>query len=178
MSLLLCFSGQIGSGKSSVSEAVAEVLGWRCTGFGGFLRAYIARIGGDPTSREALQELGQQRVDSDPEAFCRDVLESGGFRPGDDLVIDGVRHVDIFCILRQQAVPSSSRLIFLQASDAACIARVRTRSDHADLGRATGHRVEAQLRDALPEQADAVIDADCAFDEVVGNCLAAARSWR
>ena len=178
MSLLVCFSGQIGSGKSSVSAAVSEALGWRRTGFGDFLRAEIARSGGDPASRQALQDLGQQRVDNDPEAFCRDVLSAGGFRPGDNFVIDGVRHVSIFRILRVLAAPFTARLLFLEASDAARTARVETRSDHSDLERAATHRVESELGDALPEQADAVINANRPFDEVVKNCLTIIGSWR
>ena len=83
MSLLICFSGQIGSGKTSVSAAVAEALGWRRTGFGDYLRSEIERLGGDPSSRQALQDLGQKLVDEDPTAFCREVLLAGGFRPGD-----------------------------------------------------------------------------------------------
>jgi hypothetical protein len=91
ISLILCFSGQIGSGKSSVSTAVAEALGWRRTGFGDYLRSEIARLGGDPNDRKSLQDLRQARVDANPVAFCRDVLSSAGFQPGDDFVIDGIR---------------------------------------------------------------------------------------
>jgi len=178
MSLLVCFSGQIGSGKSSVSAAVAEALGWGRTGFGDFLRAEIARSGGDPTDRRGLQDLGQQRVESDPEAFCHDVLDAGGFQPGDDFVADGVRHAAIFRILRVLAAPSTARLLFLQASDTARTARVKARSDHTDFQRAAGHRVEGELRDALPEQADAVIDADRPFGDVVADCVALIRSWQ
>jgi cytidylate kinase len=43
MTLLLCFSGQIGSGKSSASIAVAEALGWKRTGFGDYLRSERSR---------------------------------------------------------------------------------------------------------------------------------------
>lgn len=89
MSLLICFSGQIGSGKSSVSCAVAHALGWRRTGFGDYLRAEIERAGGDPSSRQALQDLGQQRIEADAEGFCRDVLNAGGFILGEDFIIDG-----------------------------------------------------------------------------------------
>ena len=85
----LLFPGQIGSGKSSVSAAVAAaVLSWRRAGFGDYLRAEIERAGGDPTSREALQELGQHLIEADAEAFCRSVLDAGGFTPGDDFVIE------------------------------------------------------------------------------------------
>ena len=96
MSLLICFSGQIGSGKSSVSCAVAHALGWRGPGFGDYLRAEIERAGGDPSSRQALQDLGQQRIEADAEGFCRDVLNAGGFILGEDFIVDGVRHFDMF----------------------------------------------------------------------------------
>jgi hypothetical protein len=107
MSLLLCFSGQIGSGKSSVSAAVAEALGWRRTGFGDYLRSEITLLGGNPDSREALQDLGQRRVDEDPKSFCRDVLTAGGFKSGDNFIVDGVRHVSIFDILVAESKPTT-----------------------------------------------------------------------
>lgn len=178
MSLLLCFSGQIGSGKSSVSTAVAETLGWSRTGFGDYLRAEIMRLGGDPSSREALQDLGKKRVEEDAGAFCRDVLTSGGFRPGDDFVIDGIRHVEIFDILLTQAFPSTARLVFLSAQEANRMARVEGRTDHPDFVRASSHPVEAELKDGLPSRADAIVNADQPFESVVGDCVALVEGWR
>lgn len=178
MSLLVCFSGQIGSGKSSVSSAVAQALGWKWTGFGDYLRTEIKRVGGDPTSRQALQDMGQQRVESDPEGFCRAVLAAGGFTPGVDFVIDGVRHIEIFRILARLASPSTPRLLFLDASESSRSARVESRDDNADLRRAEVHHVEAELRDGLSKQADAVVDADQCFQKVVAKCLAAIEAWR
>lgn len=178
MTLLLCFSGQIGSGKSSVSTAVADALGWRRTGFGDYLRGEIALRGGDPDDRKALQELGQARVDADAAAFCRDVLTAGGFEPGDDCVIDGIRHVNIFEILQKVGSPSESKLLFLGAGETTRNLRVQTRLDAADFARASTHRVEAELRDALPARADAIIDADQPMDRVVSDCLEWVRKWR
>ena len=178
MSLLLCFSGQIGSGKSSVSTAVAEALGWRRTGFGDYLRSEISRLGGDPNDREALQNLGQIRVDADPAAFCRDVLVAGGFIAGDDFVIDGIRHVRIFEILADVGTPSQARLLFLGALEATRVARVEARADAQDFVRASTHRVEAELRDALPQRADGVVNADQSSDRVVSDCLELVRHWR
>jgi cytidylate kinase len=178
MNLLLCFSGQIGSGKSSVSTAVADALGWGRTGFGDYLRGEIARHGGDPDDRKALQDLGQARVDADAAAFCRDVLTAGGFQPGDDFVIDGIRHVNIFEILKQVGSPSDSRLLFLGAGEMTRSLRIKTRSDAADFIRASTHPVEADLRSALPDRADAVIDADQPMDRVVSDCLEWVGRWR
>lgn len=178
MSLLVCFAGQIGSGKSSVSSAVAQALGWRRTGFGDYLRAEIERMGGDPTSRLALQDLGQHRIESDPEEFCHAVLADGGFTPGDNFVIDGVRHIKIFGILARLAPPSTPLLLFLDAAEESRSARVESRDDTADLRRADTHQVEAELRGGLPKQADVMVDADKPYQEVVANCLAAIESWR
>lgn len=178
MRLLVCFSGQIGSGKSSVSHAVAEALGWQRTGFGDYLRAEIERAGGDPSSRQALQDLGQQRVETDAEEFCRAVLEAGGFVPGTDFIVDGIRHYDIFRILERLAAPTSARLLFLGANESTRLARIEARTDSADFERAEGHGVEAELRNELPMKADAVIDANQPFLEVVSKCLAAIEAWR
>lgn len=178
MSLLLCFSGQIGSGKSSVSTAVAAALGWRRTGFGDYLRNEIARLGGDPSDRNALQDLGQKRVEDDPAAFCRDVLAAAGFQPGDDFVIDGIRHDTIFELLAALGVPSQARLLFLGAGETTRIARVGTRPDAGDFDRASKHRVEAELAGALPRRADGMVNADQPFDHVISDCLNLVEEWR
>jgi hypothetical protein len=178
MSLMLCFSGQIGSGKSSVSTAVAEALRWRRTGFGDFLRGEIARTGGDPDAREALQDLGQKRVDENPTAFCRDVLSAGGFCPGDNFVIDGIRHVRIFETLKTISAPTQARLLFLGALETTRIARVVRRGDAAGYSRASTHRVEAEIRIELPQRADGIVNADQPLDLVVADCLRLVRCWQ
>src|SRR4051794_36648427 len=93
--LVVCFAGQIGSGKSSVSRRLGEALAWPRAAFGDYLRAELGRCGGAPESREQLQDLGQRLVDEDPSRFCSSVMSSNGFKPGGDLLLDGVRHVEI-----------------------------------------------------------------------------------
>lgn len=178
MSLLICFSGQIGSGKSSVSEAVAKALRCQRTSFGDYLRSEVIRLGGDPNARQTLQDLGQRRVDDDPMTFCRHVLTAGGFEPGADFVIDGIRHVRIFEILARVSLPSEARLLFLGAPDETRITRVETRTDAHDFERASTHRVEAELRQALPQLADGVVNADQPLNHVVTECLTLIASWK
>lgn len=178
MSLLVCFSGQMGSGKSSVSAAVAAALGWGRTGFGDYLRTEISRRGGDPNSREALQDLGQNFVEADAEAFCQSVLAAARFRPGDDFLIDGVRHVEIFRILVRLAKPSITKLLFLDADEVQRLVRISERSDKDDFSRAVSHRVEVELRSDLPALADAIVDATRSFDEIVAECLVKIEAWR
>jgi adenylate kinase family enzyme len=177
MSLLLCFSGQIGSGKSSVSAEVAAKLGWSRTGFGDYLRAEILRRGGDTGGREALQDLGKYRVDENCEAFCRDVLAFGGFRPGQNFVIDGIRHVSVFDTLAVQGLPSRARLLFLGAQETIRVARVMTRADAHDFERAAKHSVEAELANAVPKRADGTVNTEQTFERVVSDCLNLVQGW-
>lgn len=177
MSLVVCFSGKIGSGKSSVLTAISDKLHWKRTGFGEYLRAEIAKAGGDPSSREALQDMGRRLVESDPDGFCRAVLAYGDYQAGDNLFVDGVRHVDIFNILKRIAAPADVRLIFLSVTYDVQRSRVTTRRDSDDLDRAIGHTVEFDLAESLPLRADAIIDADQPFDAVVASCVHTIQSW-
>ena len=91
-SLLVCFSGKIGSGKTSISGVVARRLGCGRSSFGGYLRDTIEQRGGDPDCRRSLQDLGQRRIERDPESFYEDDLkgEDGVLLPGKDVeVTDG-----------------------------------------------------------------------------------------
>ena len=178
MSLLVCLSGQIGSGKSSVSRAVAQELGCKRIGFGDFLRAELERVGGDSTSRPQLQELGQQRVATDPTGFCRAALAAGGFTTGADFVLDGVRHTEILQILGRLAAPSTVRLVYLDATELQRSQRVAIRDNDADFPRTQTHQVEAESGDALRKQADLVVDADRPRVAVVADCLTAIETWR
>lgn len=177
MSLLVCLAGQIGAGKSSVRHALAKELGWRHASFGDYLRAKIEQSGGDPTSREALQDLGRLEIESDSSGFCERVLASGGFQKGENFLIDGVRHVDVLRILRQLAQPSATRLLFFGTTDDVRRSRVASRADHADFDRAEEHVVESEVRDGVRGLADAVIDASPTIEIVAEECLSKIRIW-
>jgi cytidylate kinase len=176
--LVVCFAGKIGSGKSSVSRRLAEVLVWPRAAFGDYLRGELGRLGGDPESREQLQNLGQRLVDEDPSRFCSAVVTSSGFVPGGDLLLDGVRHVEIQRIVTELARPSRTKLIYLAALEDERLKRVAGRVDGADdFVRASIHRVEAEIGTSLPEIADILIDSAAPFDEVVNQCLSALTSF-
>lgn len=178
--LLVCFSGKIGSGKTSVSRAVARWLGCDHASFGGFLRDEMARCAGTASNRESLQDLGQSRIEKDAESFCRDVLSAGGFARGQDFVLDGVRHVAVLPHLARMAAPSEVRLIFLQADAELRSIRVRGRSDGGpeDFDRATGHPVEADMEDGLPLAAHAIVDSSLPEQDVVDLCIGLIDKWR
>lgn len=166
--LVVCFSGRIGSGKTSVTRALAAQLGWRRTAFGEYLRDRIIREGGDANDRQSLQDLGQRLVDTDPEQFCREVLAHSGRSQGESLLVDGIRHVAMYRLVASLVAPIPSRLIYLSADSEHVRDRVNRRSGEAnDLVRAEAHRVEAELASDVPAAADAIIDGNQDFDTVI-----------
>lgn len=178
--LLVCFSGKIGSGKTSISSAVAKVLGCGYTSFSDYLRDMVAKQGGDPDCRELLQDLGQSRIEQDAELFCRDVLAGAGFVPGENFVLDGVRHVQVLQHLREIAAPSEVRLIFLKAGAGLRSIRVGQRSarEGRDFKRAANHVVEADMDEKLPAAAHAFIDGSLSALVVLEQCIKLIDNWR
>jgi dephospho-CoA kinase len=166
--LVVCFAGRIGSGKTSVTRALATQLGWRRAAFGDYLRDRIVREGGDANDRQVLQDLGQRLVDNDAELFCRDVLAHADYVQGESLLVDGIRHVAMYRLVVSIVAPVESRLIYLSADIENVRNRVDRRSGEAnDLARAEAHRVEAELSTDVPAVADAIIDSNQTFDSVV-----------
>jgi dephospho-CoA kinase len=177
--LVACFSGHIGSGKSSVTHVLAQALQWKRAGFGDYVRTRVREQGGNPDSREALQDLGQKLVESDPDAFCRAVLTSGGFSPGENFLLDGIRHVDIYRRVQRLVAPSRTVLIHLSVDEVKARRRVASRDGSVDdLERARAHRVEADVQESLPAIADLIVDAAPTVDGVAAEILNAIRRWR
>jgi adenylate kinase family enzyme len=170
--LVVCFSGRIGSGKTSITQILSTALGWPRAGFGDYLRARVARDGGDPNSRQALQDLGQALVDADPDGLCLDVLKSANFQPGGNILLDGIRHVDIRNRISRLVSPSRTFLIHLTLDDAELKKRIESRPQGgADLAGAERHRVESELSSSLPRIADRVVDASPPIRAIAGNLL-------
>ena len=180
ISLLVCFSGKIGSGKTSTSRAVASALGCGRASFGDYLRDEVAARGDDSFCRKSIQDLGQARIEQDAESFCRDVLAAGGFIPGEDFVLDGIRHVEVLPHLVSISAPSEVRLIFLKADAELRSIRVADRSASVpeDFARATNHVVEADMEEELPMAAHAIVDSTLPEQDVIAQCIGLFDAWR
>lgn len=168
--LIVCFAGKIGSGKTSITEALSECLGWTRVGFGDYVRAELARRGGNPENRLELQDLGQDLVDSDVVALCRSVLTPQVLVPGGALLVDGIRHAAVYQAITELIRPSRACLVFLQTADEVRMTRAHARGE-SDFLSAEVHRAEAELDGTLPAMADVVIDASGSFQQTLLGCL-------
>ena len=164
---VLCFSGGIASGKSTLSEAVALSLACPRVSFGGFMRSE-ARRRGFATDRKTLQAIGEELVARDPDSLCRAVLGQAGWSPGGALVIDGVRHVDIATRLSRIVKPSEFRLSHVTLGKDTRTARFAARADgKGELADFESHSTERDVQRGLPEQAHLVVDGDQPIEALI-----------
>jgi hypothetical protein len=170
----ISFSGRIASGKTTITHSLADLLEWRRVGFSDYLRHLLKERGNGAPSREQLQDLGQSLVAADPDQFCRNVLMFGGFVPGGNILLDGIRHVDIQRRIARLVKPSRAILIHLAADDELVEGRIEERgASEEEFKRASSHPVEQDLQRSLPSIADYAIDASRALPMVILECLEA-----
>lgn len=146
--MIVAFSGQIASGKSTLSKLLADKTGWNRFSFGDYVRVCAKKIGLDANDRETLQDLGAC-LSKRPEPFVRGFLEWTG--TPENMIIDGVRHFSIVLALKAQ-VYGPIKLAFVDTPSQ--IAQDRF---PGDLAQVRGHPVEADI-EAVKDHADWVLD--------------------
>jgi cytidylate kinase len=155
--VVLGLTGQIASGKSTLAKGLAATLGWHRVSFGGYVRQ-VAKDSGYDEERKTLQNVGQHLLDTrGAEQFCVDVLEAqaGAFVPGQNLVVDGVRHERVADALASLVYPSAFALIVLRVDQRTRERRLELREGEGlqALHEADRHPTEFDVIRALRRQA-------------------------
>jgi len=171
-SRVICISGGIGSGKTSLTKLLAERLGVPRGAFGDVVRA-TARERGIAEDREALQQLGAELIETlGWEPFCRAVLDAAAWDGNVDVVIDGVRHVAAIETIRKLVAPNLSVLFFVDTPEDVRRQRIGAREGaDPDLRAIEQHSTEADVRSALRSSADLVLNGEHSPDSLVEELL-------
>lgn len=169
MGTVLALSAPIKTGKSFVGKPFAKKSGWDYVSFGNYVRL-ITEQRGLPAQREVWQEVGEELIRHDLEAFCRGVLaQAPNWKPGKPLLIDGVRHVEVNNLLREIVAPSKYILAWLAVDEETRIERlIREEVDEIDaIQRIESHSTENQVKTVLPYIADYIIDGSVPLPELI-----------
>ena len=155
MSLIITLSGPIGSRRSEIADQLAERLQWRKVRFSNIIRNRIRADGGDETDRTLLQTYGQALVQDNLATFVRDTLTAADGNQEGNIIVDGLRHVEVLINLREQA---GDRTVFYVHIDPDLLkvdeaARLRDIAEQ-DLYRYDSDLTEAQISRILPAYAD------------------------
>jgi dephospho-CoA kinase len=155
--MIVAFAGRIGSGKSTLSKALASQFSWAWTSFGDAVRRE-ARARGLSEDREVLQDLGNELIGSGWEHFCAVTISQSGWDRDQPLVVDGVRHRGAFDSLRDLASPEHFILIFVDTPLARRRAWLVDRGmSETEIASADAHSNENELY-AVMAAADVVLD--------------------
>jgi dephospho-CoA kinase len=164
------FSGGIASGKSSLSTAVAQAIRWPRTSFGGYVRTIAAQRGLEPT-RENCQAIGEERIEADIHGFCKNVLAEASWSPGEPLVIDGIRHLEVADLLSGMVRPTDFVLVFVELPRAEREARLKNRDDESQpLELFEQHSTEVQVSE-LRARANIVVDGDRPVEQLADEVV-------
>ncbi len=173
--IVLGLSGPSGAGKTSVSKAIADTLGWPRASFGEYIRTYARSQGLDESSRDILDDLGTQLVERGATDFCRMVLTHFNWRSGEPLIIDGVRHEQVAKALRQLVAPMDFRIVYLDIDDNT--RKERLLHDHdvreEEIERMDSHLTEREVKEHLPQIADLRLQATRPLKDIVRDIV----SW-
>lgn len=162
------FAGAIGSGKTSLSRAVASDLACTWVSFGDYVRKE-ATDRGCAQDRRSLQLVGESLIQEGWVKFCLGVLSQADWRPGQNLVIDGIRHADGVLALTSLVEPSTFHLVgtsldskrrWARKCNGGAIAREVARSVES-------HSTEIEVESRVIPSADLVVDGSRPVEELV-----------
>lgn len=171
MNAIICLSGGIASGKTTIAQALADA--WpnsSIRSFGDVVRAQ-ARADRLGTDRATLQETGIRLIAEGWPAFV-DALIADIPPQAELLIVDGVRHVEPVHELRRQFPTIPVRLAFLAANETSVQQRMAQCGEPYN---ALGHAVESELQ-RVAKAADILIDSTWPPGEIVAKIRALAIS--
>lgn len=168
---IIAFSGSSATLKTTLGRKLAQELGWKFVSFGDYVREQAKERGLSNPSREDLQIVGQQLVEADILGFCRAVLETAHFSPGDRLIVDGVRHTEVLRAISEISGGQPIRLIYLHASMIVREARYSEHNQRGTLHQIDAHQVERQTNHEIRQLANLVVDTGSDVDKSYSQIL-------
>lgn len=168
MPKVVAFAGKIGSGKTTITKSLADLLAWPRASFGDYVRE-AARRRGMKDTREVLQALGTEILRADPRNFCQSVLSHCGWNAGQNLLIDGLRHEETIEIIKGLTLATTVSIVFVKISEVVRFERLmgREESDAKYRAMVEAHSSEAQVTSILARKANFTVDNDGPLEATV-----------
>ncbi len=171
MPQIVAFAGKIGSGKTTITKSLADILAWRRASFGDYVRE-VARQRGLDDTREVLQVVGTELLRADIRGFCRSVLAHSGWRPGQNLLIDGLRHLETVEVIREITQAATFSIVFVKISEEVRLQRLLSREGSDERRtQVERHSSEAQVTSLLAGIADRTFDNDGLLQDTVSEIV-------
>jgi Fic family protein len=167
--MLIAFTGSIGAGTSTLSQRVADLLGWPRVKFSDHIREVAAERGNDPNDLNVLQTIGQSLVLDELENFVEAVLSKAEWRKDGNLIVDGLRHIEVRTEMLRQIGTVPLHVVHLalplpERAQNSGLAEIR-------LGQHDSELSEAQLDRILPQYANLILDGEKDHQELASRII-------
>jgi dephospho-CoA kinase len=100
--------------------------------------------------------LGETLINNGLEEFCRSVIKQAVWKPGQSLVIDGIRHHDVLNKLKEIVRPSSFVLVYISVNEDNRLRRIAQRDglSQNEACKVDEHSTEKDTKLVLTQLAD------------------------
>ena len=166
----LVIAGKIGSGKSTVVRAIAEMLGLKIVSFGDLIRAKASERY-HHQDRQTLQQIGYELfVSEGSRKLLAAALENAGVESGESVVFDGVRNLLVLDEIK--ATTETMVTFYLEVDDFhrferyVSKSRLSSSTTFGDFQFIDGHPIESGIS-RLASNADLIIDARLPIDRIL-----------
>ncbi len=146
--------GEISSGKSTLAKKLASQLQIPKASFGGYLLHYCEKNNIPESLRGDLQDLGQSMIETDPDAFLKNVIKFS-LQNSTNAIFEGVRHHVILDAITE--ISDNCTVVFIDATYEQRLNRFLNREKEIDEGKnendflkASSHPVELQVKELKP----------------------------
>lgn len=173
MRAVICLSGAIAAGKTTVAQGLAKHFSNVVVRSFGDVVRHRARSEGKPLDRATLQAVGLALVEAGWQPFV-DALLGDLPQQVELLIVEGVRHREAVEEIKRRCLGSVILIVYLRVDAHVQEARLQERRE---LPSARVHAVESSLAE-VEAIADLVIDGGIPLDQILGRILRAFDHFR
>lgn len=152
---VICISGKIGSGKSTITQAICALSGMTSRSTGEFVRKVAIQRGIKEIDRSILRRIGVEYISKGWDIFCHSFLQYCDWTPGRAFVIDGIRHIGFYEGIKSLIAPTKSFLVYIEIDEAERASRIQLR-DQSNLPENDQHETELYYED-IRNNADIIV---------------------
>lgn len=166
--MILALAGLSKSGKSTLAKELVSALGWPMLGFGKYVQ-HVASSKGIALEFSALQTLGQSMVEDDPVGFVHAVFKFGGLAALNDVILDGLRHLEVLTALENYVSPEPVIVVLVRVEHEVLSSRLELAGQ--DLSTVLNGPAEQQVQTVLAARASLTVDGSRPFNNAVRDIV-------
>lgn len=114
---IICLSGKIGSGKTTLANGLAKRLEIPLLSTGDFIKSECKSRGSSLIYRENLQTVGMEYINTGWDSFVNEFLKHYNWIKSSSYLIEGIRHVEFYNAIKRFTDPTKTYLVYIDLDE-------------------------------------------------------------